>query len=493
MEKPKTPLLFIIMSGFGVYPQQDFFRYTPNLNKFIENYPATVVKAVDPKLGRLDSKSGHQIMGAGRSVLPIQERISSDIDEGVFFDKEQVQNITKQLKENDSDLHLFASLLDYSDAKHILALAKTAPEGTDVHIHLSTNTDNLDTVQARQRLRTINSESVDGVNVASIVNQEHIRRSQDWDRLKEVVSVFLNEEKGAPKSFDNPVKFSKKNSKFSVASIEGKNITIGPEDAVVFADHNGKNMRYLAKAFSLPVFKFERKEPELDVSTLVEYEKDIPAEIIYSRSIFHDNLTEVVVKDGFLPYYITESIKSPYLNYYFKGNIMDKFKDEEVETVSSLNVQSFSERPAMASKEISRKLLEKLQQGKHDIYIAEFPNFEKMNSNKEKKKALKKLDGTIGKLVENVMVKGGVSIITSDYSQNLNQDQSNNNVPLLVISNELRGISFPQAKVPNSDLTLASPSGSLKDVAPTVLKLIDVDIPEKMETDGFNLDFNISP
>lgn len=491
MEKPKTPLLFIIMSGFGVYPEQDFYRYTPNLNKFIENYPATVVKAEDPKLGDIDSKSGHQIMGAGRSILPTKDRISSDIKDDTFSDKEQVQKIKRYLGSNGSSLHLFASA-DSSRLDHVVALTEAVDENTDVHMHLSVESDDLDTVETRQKIRTINKEAGSNVSITSIINQDYIQRTEDWGKLKDIV-LTLTDKKNNTKTFTNLIKFTKKDSKFSIAFSKNQGVTIDQNDAIIFADYSGENLKYLAKAFSLPLFKFDRKASEFNVFTLVQYEKDILTNIIYSRNIFHDNLTEVLIKNGFLPYYITETIKNPYLNYYFKGNIVDRFTDEEVEVVSSPSVQSFSDRSAMASKEISRKLLQKLQQDEHDVYVAEFPNFEKMDSVEDKKKALKKLDGTVGKLVENVMVKGGVSIITSDYSQKINQDQQSDNIPFLVVSNEFRGISFPKAKVPNSDLTLASPTGSLKDITPTILNMLDVDIPEKMETKGFDLDFNISP
>ncbi len=483
MSNPNTPLLLVILSGFGVYTNEDFYSYTPNLNSFVSNYPATVLTTGE----QVNSKIGHRVMGTGRTALPLEKKISSQIDSESFFNKEQVKKIKEKLKQTDK-FHLFGSLHGPFSMKHLEACLQLTKESeVDPYLHLIVNKEEFDSVSTRQKLRKAKSLCSEyNSEVVSILNQACITSSQDWEELSSSYEVLMKEE--SEFKFEDPIEFSKQQQDFNVAQKKEANdhIKIEENNVLLFSDYSGKKLRELVKSFSLPVYKFDREYKELDVFTLVEYEKNIPAESIYSRNIFHDNLTEVIKRSDYSQFHITETVKHSYLNYYFKGNIFDILSEAQTRIIPSPNVDSFDSQPEMSSKKITREFLKSLQK-EYQFYIVEFPSFEQMETIQNKKKALKKVDKHLSKLVENVMIQGGTSIITADYKQELGTEEPHNHVPFVLVSKRYQGLSFPSAKVPNSDLSLAKPIGDLRDIAPTVLNLLELKIPDKMEREGLQL------
>jgi len=483
MSTPNTPLLLVILSGFGVYTNEDFYNYTPNLNSFVSSYPATVLKTGE----QVNSKIGHRIMGTGRTALPLDKKISSQIDLETFFNKEQVKKLKEKLEQTDK-FHLFGSLHGPFKIEHLEAcLHLTNKVETKSYLHLIVNKRELDTVSTRQKLRKVKSLCSEyNDEITSILNQESINSSQAWKDLSYSYEVLMKKE--SELKFKDPIEFSKQQQDFKIAQKQDTNDNnkIGENDVLLFSDYSGEKLIELVKSFSLPVYKFDREYKELDVFTLVEYEKNVPAESIYSRNIFHDNLTEIVERSDLPQFHITETTKHTYLNYYFKGNIFDILSEKQTKIISSPTIDSFDKQPRMSSKEITREFLNSLQK-EYQVYIVEFPNFEQMETIPSKKKALTKVDKHLSKLVENVMIKGGSSIITADYKQRLDTEEPHQYVPFVLVSKRFQGLSFPSAKVPNSDLSLAKPTGDLRDVAPTVLKLLELEIPDKMERDGLEL------
>ncbi|MFB6181906.1 MAG: hypothetical protein ABEJ24_03340 [Candidatus Magasanikbacteria bacterium] len=489
IETPKTPLLMIILSGFGVYRNENFRQYTPNLNEFISNYPATVLKTEPKENMHTNSKLGHRILGTGRSALPLEQKISTQVESEKFFDKQKVQEIEGKLEQNSKN-HLFVSLTEVFRLNHLFALLDLSDTGdSQTFLHIVVDSDSLDSVQDRQKLRKIKKKITElkNASLVSLINLESVKRKEGYEELKSIYNVLTDSEAEYGVKFDDLIQFTKKRSDFDIAiNSESDDITIEQKNSLIFCDHSGRHLRDLVKSFSLPVCSFERVYKDLDVFTLVEYEKNLPVESIYSRNIFHENLTEIIDKNDLSQLYLTDSLKHPYLNYYFKGNVIDSFSHEEVETIS-LSKSYFDNGKDSTSKKITNKLLQKLQKKEQEVFIVEFSDFVRFRKNKQKKKALKNIDKSISKLVENVMVQGGISVITSDYKQEINGHSEYKHVPLTAICNEYLGLSFPSAKVPAGNINLAKPTGDLRDVAPMVLNLLGIDIPEKMEKDGDNL------
>jgi 2,3-bisphosphoglycerate-independent phosphoglycerate mutase len=105
-------------------------------------------------------------------------------------------------------------------------------------------------------------------------------------------------------------------------------------------------------------------------------------------------------------------------------------------------------------------------------------------------KACETIDKCLAKIVNLVLSKNGVVLITADHGnaeelQNIktgeiDKEHSTNPVPLVIIGHAWEGKNLGLPDSLGSDLSLVTPSGVLADIAPTILQIMDIKKPEEM-------------
>jgi 2,3-bisphosphoglycerate-independent phosphoglycerate mutase len=490
-----STILLLIINGLGISEYGKINRAdTPNLSKYSENFPTASLYAGGPAVGlkegvKLDSELGHIVLGSGRKYDSIASKISRYFNRQDFAKQSKLAEIEQKVSsKEDSKLNLIG-VLDPAEKltklNHLLGLVNYYREKQiPANLHLILETKNSTNLELNQQLMKLEDEleSDEFVDIATIADRKYALGNFNWNRIASYYQTLLGEKENFAEFDQASNVLSDKSEQIDIlvnSQLQKKKF-IQDGEPILFFNYKKDYILDLVKAFSLPVFKkFERKFlAKSDIYSLVEYDRNLPVESIFSQTILQNTLPEILNKEDVNQAYITPVEKFSHLNYYFNGSRREKHKTEDRITLNN-NRKLSSDDYKMVGEQIYKKITQLLQQDNHTFIVAEFPNFELINDESRKITALEYIDKKVGKIVDNTLVKQGGCLITSDYSQ-LNSDK--NQVPLYLVSNEYKGLSFPNGDVPHGELSLATPAGSLTNIAPTILDLLNVESPDEIKS-----------
>lgn len=521
MIKPKiSPVVLAILDGWGVAPPGEGNAITsanlPNFKKFIKNYPAMTITAAGNEVGLQwgqmgNSEVGHLNIGAGRVYYQTLLRIDKEIREGSFFKNESLKGAFDHVKKNKSALHLlglFSSGNVHSSEEHGFALLQMAVKEKVDKVFIHVILDGRDALfngglQAVKKLQEQMAKYKIG-KIASVSGRFYaMDRDNHWDRVEKAYRVIA--ESQSDKFYSDPLQAIEDSYKAEVydeqfvpVAIHEKNkpvATVGEKDAVIFFNFRADRARQLTKAFVLPGFeKFKRHySPDLYFSTMAEFEKDLPVHVVYQPQIVKNCLAEVIANAGLKQFHVAETEKYAHITFFLNGFIEEPFAGEDRQIVPSPSVQSFAEKPEMSAGEITKKVLQSLEAGKYDFIALNFANADMVGHTGDMKatiKGLETIDKCLGQIADAVLAKNGALIITADHGNaeelinfktgQIDKEHSTNPVPLLIIGKEWEGQQGMGQDALEGDLSLIQPVGLLSDVAPTVLKILGIDVPPEM-------------
>jgi len=268
-------------------------------------------------------------------------------------------------------------------------------------------------------------------------------------------------------------------------------ITRAQSDALIFFNFRSDRMRQLTSAFVLPEFdKFPRQEylDHLHVVTMTEYGKQLPAVIAFPQDNIFMPLAKVLSDAGLNQLHIAETEKYAHVSYFFNGGHEQAFGLEERILIPSQHVSDYSEVPEMSAHNITDRLIRELNTAKYQFVVVNFANTDMVGHTGNLRatiRAVEIVDVFMGDLTDAVLSLGGVSLITSDHgnaevmfdpqSGEINKEHTNNPVPCILV-----GEDFVQKKESVPDLSMSVPKGVLADVAPMILQIMDLPVPEEM-------------
>ncbi|MFA5021068.1 MAG: 2,3-bisphosphoglycerate-independent phosphoglycerate mutase, partial [Patescibacteria group bacterium] len=266
-------------------------------------------------------------------------------------------------------------------------------------------------------------------------------------------------------------------------------------DSAIFFNFRSDRARELTKALALPGFdKFPRDYlNDLYFVGLTEYEKDLPVETAFQPETIAEPLAKVISDAGLSQLHVAETEKYAHVTFFFNGGIEKEFPGEDRVLVPSPRVASYADKPEMSAKEISKKVVEAVLADKYDFIVVNFANSDMVGHTGNLKatiKAVEAVDVCVKRVVEAVLAKGGVALLTADHgnaeelvnlqSGEIDKEHSTYPVPFILVSKDWEGKNAGLQEMPGGDLSLLAPSGLLSDVAPTILKIMKLDQPPEM-------------
>jgi len=483
----------LILDGFGYSDKTKGnaikLQGTPFLDK-LKEYPKTLIGASGTDVGLSEgqmgnSEVGHLNLGAGRVVYQDLLRIDNAIKDRSFFKNKNLLGAIKHARKNKSALHLMGLVSDggvHSHINHLKALIELAfNEGQqDVFIHFIS--DGRDTYRAsavefvKELLTFIKGKA----KLADICGRVYaMDREKRFDRIKKAYDLYvhgkgevanniiakLNEcyENGVYDEFIEPIVIEK----------EG---VIKDNDAVIFFNYRTDRSREITDAITQSSFKeFETKKiKNLYYCCMTEYSEDFKGlKIAFEPEIIKDNLSKVIADAGLKQYHITETTKYAHVTFFFNGGIEAPNKNEERKLIESINVKNFADYPEMRAKEITEEAIKAIESNKYDFVLINLSNPDMIGHTgniKATKKAIKVVDECAYKIAMATLKAKGDCIITADHgnAENLLDEKGNvvtshttNPVPLWLISEKFKDVKLLDG-------------GKLANIAPTVLKLLDV-------------------
>jgi len=519
MDRPK-PVVLAILDGWGIAPDSPGNAITrantPNIDKFLKEYPAMAVYASGNEVGlgfgeMGNSEVGHLNIGAGRVYYQTFPRINKSISDGSFFENKAFLAAATHVKEKKSKLHLMGIVSQgnvHAAQDHLFALLDFAKRQKIKEVYIHAFLDGRDTGYntAKDFITTLKEKIKEFKRgeIATLSGRYYaLDRDNRWERTEKAYKAIA--EGVSDEYYKDPIDAIEASYKKEiydeqfvpvVIGKKGKPIaTVDDEDAIIFFNFRPDRARQLTKAFVLPAFnKFERTyKKDLFFVTMTEYEKDTPVIVAYPPVIVHNCLAEVVSKAGLSQYHIAETEKYAHITFFLNGTVEEPFPNEERMIIPSPQVSSYDQAPEMSSPQLTKETIKVIEEEKYDVIFMNFANADMVGHTGKTEATIKgceAIDRALGQIADHVLAKGGVLLITADHGNgeevvNLqtgeqDKEHSNNPVPLLVIGNQYKGQAGPSGDVLEGDLSLMSPVGVLADIAPTVLAILGVEQPPEM-------------
>ena len=479
---PKYSLVaLVILDGWGLAPPGPGnaveLADTPVFDRLWETYPHTTLEASGPAVGLPpgqmgNSEVGHLTIGAGR--VPYQDlvRINKAIEDGSFFENEALVGAFERARTRGGNVHLLGlvsgggvhSHLDHLQALLDLSRRQGLEERT--WIHAFTDGRDVSPTSAVEDLAGLPEE-----RIATIVGRYYaMDRDQRWDRTEKALAA-ISESDGLMGS--DPVKEVQRSHDEGVTDefiepivFDGRP-RIVKEDAVVFFNFRPDRARQLTQKLLASGF---------DVTTMTRYRDDFECPVAFEEQDVDGTAAEELSKAGIRQLHAAETEKYAHVTYFFNGGREPEWPGEtRILVPSPRDVPSYDHKPAMSAPELTDRFVEALRADGYGFAVINFANPDMVGhtgSIQAAVKAVEIVDESLGRVVEAVAEKGGISLITADHGnaeQMLEDDGSphtahtTNPVPLIAT---------------DTDLTLAE--GELSDLAPTAFSLLGLAKPLQM-------------
>lgn len=471
---------------------------TPNLDRLFQEYPHTAIQASGEAVGLPagqmgNSEVGHLNLGAGRVVYQDLTRINLAIREGIFFENPELVKALVHSRDNRSSVHLIGLLSDggvHSDIGHLKALLQMARQQqgcTDVFLHLALDGRDVSPTSGLEYMEEISAFILhEGVGEIATISGRYYLMDRDhrWDRTRLAYDAIVY---GEGRHKRDPVQVIQDSYKegitdeFVIPTIisDKPNSRVHSQDSVIFFNFRPDRARQLARALTLKDFdSFDRgPQPPLPYFvSMTEYDAILTTPIAFPPEELKNVLAVVLAKAGKTQLHIAETEKYAHVTFFFNGGVEKENPGETRKLIPSpTDVPTYDSRPEMSAREVTGEVCRLLDEQKFDFIIVNLANCDMVGHTGKLEaavKAVEVVDECVGRIVEKVQSLGGVCLITSDHGNaermidrggGPDTAHTTDFVPLIITA--------PVAIEENC---------SLGDIAPAILKLLNMEVPKEM-------------
>ena len=495
-----NPRVLLVLDGWGYRSTGDdnaiIRAHTPVWDQLWQDLPHTLVSCSGPAVGLPDrqmgnSEVGHMNLGAGRIIYQELTRIGRALEDGSFAKNPVLADLNSRLVAGTGRLHLLGLLSSggvHSHEDHIVAAVGLAIEQGVEEILVHPFLDGRDTPprSARLSLERLDRQlrQFGTGRIATLIGRYYaMDRDGRWDRTE--LAYRLLTENLAEHRADNAV------AALEAAYARGesdefvKPTLIAPSciedgDGILFMNLRADRMRQLVRAFSEPDFScFHRPQvpKPAGMVTLTEYAADLSVDVAYPPNKIRNSLGEYLAGLGKRQLRIAETEKYAHVTFFFSAGREKAFPGEDRVLVPSPKVATYDLQPEMSAPELTDKLTQAITTGRYDFIVCNYANADMVGHTGDLQAAIAAVecvDQCIGRVVRAVRAVGGECLITADHGnvERMLDDEAgqahtahtSEPVPLLYVG----------------ERQLRLKPGSLCDIAPTLLDLMDLPQPQEM-------------
>ena len=491
----------VILDGFGInksrFGNAIKASGTPYLKKLMKKYPHAVLKASGNAVGLPEgqmgnSEVGHLTLGAGRVVLQNLEKINKAIEDESFFSNPNLLKAISHAEKNGSALHLLGLLSDggvHSHISHLQALLELAKNSAikNVYVHVITDGRDTNPTHGQYFVQDL-QEMMQGSNakIATICGRIFtMDREQRYDRLQKAYDLLTQ---GKGKKFSDPVEAIKQSyangetDEFIEPILIDKDGLIKDGDSVIFYNFRSDRAREISFAFTDPKFSHfkTKKFKNLMFTTMEQYDVELKnVNVIFPPEKIEDNLSAIISKAGLKQFHIAETTKYAHVTFFFNGTIEQPYPNEERKLIESIETTDFSPYPKMRALEITEASLDAIAKNEYDFILINYSNTDMLGHTgnfDSAKQAAACVDKQAYAIALATLMAGGTCIITADHG---NAELMYDKFGTPITSHTTFDV--PCIIVSKNKIKLATKKGSLARIAPTVLKLLNLEIPSTME------------
>ncbi|HET6543112.1 MAG TPA: 2,3-bisphosphoglycerate-independent phosphoglycerate mutase [Chryseolinea sp.] len=499
-------VLLMILDGWGIATNKAVSAIdqakTPFINSLYPKYSHSKLEAsglaVGLPLGQMgNSEVGHMNIGAGRVVYQDLVRVNKAIDENELGTNSVLLEAFSYAKKNNKSVHFMGLLSDggvHSHINHLKGLITIANNNgiKNLYVHAFTDGRDTDPKGGIDYLKDLTSHlQKTGGKLASIIGRYYaMDRDKRWERVKLAYDLLVN---GVGEKTRDPLQAVQKSYQSNVtdefiqpiAIVDDAQKPIGTVkegDVVLCFNFRTDRGREITEVLTQQDFPAQgMKKLPLYYVTLTNYDdsfKDV--KVIFDKDNLENTLGEVVSKAGKKQIRIAETEKYPHVTFFFSGGREEPFAGESRILCPSPKVATYDLAPEMSANEIKEKIIVELNKKEPDFICLNFANPDMVGHTgvfSAAVKACETVDSCAQQVTEAALKNGYTTIIIADHGNAdmmINDDGSPNTahttnlVPCILVDNDYKG------KLKN---------GKLGDLAPTILTLMGIPIPERMTGD----------
>ena len=495
-------VILLIMDGWGIGDPSDksavYKAKTPFYDNSLIQYPNSKLSASGEDVGLPsgqmgNSEVGHMNIGAGRIVDQDLIRLNKSLSNDGIKNKEDFISAVEYATKNNSTFHLTGLFSDggvHSHSDHLYFildyLKKTSL--SKISLHLFTDGRDCKPKDSYSQIAKLISY-IEGTNIsiASVSGRYYsMDRDNRWERIKLAYDAIVNGvgvmsrdilssiqtsySEGITDEFIKPIVCIKDNNQ-PVSKIEN-------DDVVFCFNYRSDRMRQMSKVLTQEDnVDFDMKKIKLKYLTLTQYDESFKnISVLYSKEYIKNTLGEILSNNSKKQLRIAETEKYPHVTFFFSGGREKEFELEKRILCPSPKVATYDLKPEMSAIDVSEKFISEVNARSFDFACLNFANPDMVGHTGDFNAAVKAceiVDIEVSKIVEAARNNGYTILLTADHGNAelmRNEDGSphtyhtTNLVPFIVFSEN----------------NYSPKDGKLGDIAPTVLKIMGIDIPNEM-------------
>ncbi len=500
----KKPVVLCIMDGYGKndseYGNAIAMANKPNLDKLMKECPTTYIGASGMDVGLPDgqmgnSEVGHTNIGAGRVVYQPLTRITKAFNDGEAYENPALKSAMENAK--DKALHLIGLVSPggvHSHTEHLYALLEMAKKSgvKNVFVHALLDGRDVPPASAVEYLEELESEMnrIGVGKIASVMGRFYaMDRDNIWNRVEKAYAAIVYGEGIKAQSAVEAVKESYETidedgkhltDEFVIPTVIGENGRVEENDSVIFFNFRPDRAREITRAFVDPKFSgFERKKGffKLCYVCMTQYDAEMPnVKVAFGPETLTNTLGEYLSANGKTQLRIAETQKYAHVTFFFNGGEEKQYEGEDRILVDSPKISTFDLMPEMSAPGVSEKLNAAVRSGKYDVIIVNFANCDMVGHTgiiPAAVKAVETVDECVGSLARAVKETGGVLLVTADHG-NADKMLDENGEPFT--AHTTNPVPFIVYNYPCE----VKDGGRLCDIAPTILKVMNLPQPKEM-------------
>ena len=482
--------LLVITDGIGHNTSNNYNAFftanTPTYDYLFEKVPYSLIHTYGKYVGLPDgqmgnSEVGHMTIGSGRVLYQDLVKVNIAIENDTLKDNDVLKNTIS----SSNNIHLLGLLSDggvHSHIDHIIAMAKIAKNSNKkVFIHIITDGRDVAPDCAQKYIEQIMNICDEDIKIATIAGRYYtMDRDNRWDRVKKGYDAI---------SFANPISNSDilaylnesyKNEIFDEfivpTAFEGYE-GLKENDGIIFCNFRSDRMREISSVFANKDFKeFETTKVNLNLATMTQYDKNTPLPILFPKESPKNTLAEVISNAGLSQLHTAETEKYAHVTFFFNGGVEEPVLNESRVLIPSPQVATYDLQPEMSAPQVGDAVRTAMNNN-IDFIVVNFANGDMVGHTgvfDAAVKAVEAVDFELGQILEVAKKQNYNIILTSDHGNcEMMKDEEGN-----VLTNHTVGDVY--CFVIANNVTEVK-TGSLNNIAPTVLKLMNVDIPADMD------------
>ena len=482
--------ILVITDGIGFCAKTEHNAFynadKPTYDRLFSEVPHSLIDTFGLSVGLPEgqmgnSEVGHMSIGSGRVLYQDLVKISLALQEETL----ESNAVLQELFSKSDRLHLIGLMSDggvHSHIDHFMGIADIAAKnGKKVFLHLITDGRDVSPTSANKYIEKVKEHLNDNITIATISGRFYaMDRDNRWERIKRAYDAIVNAE---PKTDMSPEAYiGHSYAQGETDEFVEPTAFIGYDgmqdgDAVLTINFRSDRMREMVTALAADEFsEFERKDIKVNLATITEYDKSFDYPVLFKKEPPKNTLAEVISNANLRQLHTAETEKYAHVTFFLNGGIDEPYANETRVLIPSPDVKTYDMKPEMSAHEVGEAVLAAMDEG-YDFIVVNFANGDMVGHTGDfeaAKKAVEAVDAELGRIWQKAKENEYAFVLTSDHGNcEEMRDEAGN-----VLTNHTVGKvwCFVDAEgVEKVD------NGGLNNIAPTVLKLMELEIPAEMD------------